>query len=289
MPLGKGLSALIPPAKQKEITEESLVQTGERVLQLPVTQIKSNPDQPRKKFDRFALEELTASIRKYGIIQPLIVTHKERNEYELVAGERRLRSAQMLGMDKVPAIVRQAEDIEKLELSLIENIQRENLNPLERAKAYQRLISEFNLTQEEVAERVGKARSSVANTLRLLTLPEVIQDALEEGKINEGHARALLAKEDKDKQQMLLRRILGLGLTVRETENIVQGKKVSPSTAVGEINSWREQEEELSRRLGTKVRIKEKKKGGKIIIQAYTIEELHKLIDQLNNLSNSNF
>ncbi len=288
MPLGRGLGALIPPRIIKKITEETLAQTGERVLEIPVDEIEPNPAQPRKNFSHEEMEELANSIRTYGIIQPLILTQitslqggEKGIKYQLVAGERRWRAAKILSLTSVPAIIRKVKDIEKLELTLVENIQRKDLNPMERARAFQRLISEFNLTQEEVARKIGKARATVANTLRLLNLPESVQGAIEEEKISEGHAKALLAVETPEKQKALLKRILGLGLTVRETEKMVSGRRIRKSIELDP--RLLEKERELSEILGTRVKIRKMRRGGKITIETYSREELEGMIEKLLN------
>jgi len=289
MPLGRGLGALIPtksgPVPQQiieKITQETLQQTGERVLDIPVEQIEPNPLQPRKIFTHEDLEELINSIREHGIIQPLIVTKIGENKYQLIAGERRWRSAKFLEMKTVPAIIRSASENEKLEISLIENIQRKDLNPMERARAYQRLITEFNLTQEEAAKKLGKARASLTNTLRLLTLPEPVQKAIEDEKITEGHAKVLLSSDEPEKQKMILKRILGLDLTVRETEKIVSGRRVKKTIELDA--GLLEKERQLSIILGTKVKIIRKKKGGKIVIETPSQEDLEKIIEKLSNI-----
>lgn len=282
MPLGRGLSALIPtksgPMPQQtieKITQETLEQTGERVLDIPIDKIEPNPNQPRKTFSRLEMEELINSIREHGIIQPLILT-KVDDKYQIVAGERRWRAAKILEMKTVPAIVRQVSDLEKIEISLLENIQRQDLNPMERARAYQRLIDEFNLTQEQVAKKIGKARATVANTLRLLTLPAVIQQAIEEEKITEGHAKVLLSLEDAQKQDMFLKRILGLGLTVRETEKLVKGQRVRKLLTQDPFLV--EKEKKLAEIFGTKVKIVKRQRGGKIVIEFYSDDDLDNLI-----------
>lgn len=288
-PLGRGLGALIPtggsasiPKKVvEEIAQETLVKTGEQVLDIPTEQIEPNPEQPRRLFGHQEMEELINSIRQYGIIQPLIITKIGENKYQLVAGERRLRAAKFLELKTVPAIIRSVDKNEKLELSLIENVQRKDLNPMERARAYQRLIDEFNLTQEEVAKRIGKARATVANTLRLLNLPPEVQQAIEEEKITEGHAKALLSLDDPEKQKILLRRILGVGLTVRETEKQAAGRRVR---VIVFDPALIEKEKKIAEALGTKVKIEKKKNQGKIIIEFYSQEELDNLVNRLLSL-----
>lgn len=282
MPLGRGLGSLIPPKIIKRETEQALTQTGEQVLQIPIDKIEPNPEQPRKHFGHTEMEELINSIKEHGIIQPLIVTKILKSEplkYEIIAGERRWRAAQTLELETVPAIVRSVEKSEKLELSLIENIQRKDLNPMERARAYRRLIDEFNLTQEEVGKKLGKARPSIANTLRLLTLEQVIQSAIIQETITEGHAKVLLTIEDKEKQKALLKRILGMGLTVRESGKIAKGKRVRKSI---ELDPYLlEKEQKLSQALDAKVKIIKTGKKSKIIIKVYNNEELDNLINKL--------
>jgi len=283
--LGRGLDSLIPTSsgKIREETAKKIVEEieegGEKIINLPLEQIEPNPYQPRKEFAHQAQEEIINSIREHGIIEPLILTPGLNNKFQIIAGERRFRAAKFLGLKTVPVIIRKASEIEKLELSLLENLQRKDLNPLEKARAYQRLIDEFNLTEEEVAKKIGKARSTVSNALRLLSLPLLVQKAIEEEKISEGHAKALLSLEDKDKQEMFLKRILGLGLTVRESEKITQGKRIYKKIEVDpEILK---KEEELKNLLEAKVTIHKMRKKRKVIIEVYNDEELNSLIEKL--------
>ncbi len=289
MPLGKGLSALIPtrsgqvPQKTIEkINIETLEETGERIFQIRVSQIQPNPDQPRRDFKHQEMEELINSIREYGIIQPLILTKVGDNLYQIIAGERRYRAAKFLNLTTVPAIIRSVGELEKLELSLIENIQRQDLNPMERARAYQRLVDQFNLTQDEVAKKMGKNRATIANSLRLLTLPEIIQQAIEEEKISEGHAKALLSLDNKTKQEILLKRILGLGLTVRETEKLTSPRQAQVSFE--KKLQFADLEKHLSAKLGTKVRIRQTKATGEIIIEFYNQEDLKNLLEKFEKI-----
>ena len=310
--LGRGLNSLIPIKKiavpRSEATAsttgvEEIKEGGEKIINLPLEQIEPNPYQPRKEFAHQAQEELINSIREHGIIEPLILTPgyagsasvaettsaKEaalrqgesglNRKFQIIAGERRFRAAKFLGLKTVPVIIRKASEIEKLELSLLENLQRKDLNPLEKARAYQRLIDEFNLTEEEVAKKVGKARPTISNTRRLLSLPLLVQKAIEEEKISEGHAKTLLSLEDKDKQEMFLKRILGLGLTVREAEKLTQGKRVYKKIELEpEILK---KEEELTNLLGAKVSIHKMRKKRKIVIEVYNDEELNRLLEKL--------
>lgn len=281
MSLGRGLGSLIPQKTIKVADEGILVETGEQVLQIPINQIEPSPDQPRKNFSHLEMEELIGSIKEHGIIQPLILTRISKERYQIIAGERRWRAAKILEMITVPAIIRSVQKNEKLIISLLENIQRKDLNSIEKANGYRRLIDEFNLTQDEVAKKIGKARASVANTLRLLTLPEVIQKAIEEEKITEGHAKAILSIEDEEKQKLLLKRILGLGLTVREAEKIAAGKKIKRRAEIGQ--EFLEKEKILSQALGTKVKIIKQNKKIKVVIEIYQEEELNSLFNKLVN------
>lgn len=281
MALGRGLGSLIPAMTIKRANEEILVETGEQVLQIPVNQIEPNPEQPRKNFSRLEMEELIDSVRECGIIQPLILTRMEGGKYQIIAGERRWRAAKVLELITVPAIVRSFKDNEKLVISLLENIQRKDLNAMEKARGYRRLIEEFDFTQEQVSKKLGKSRPSIANTLRLLTLPEQIQKAIEEERITEGHAKALLSTENEEKQRSLLKRILGLGLTVRETEKIIAGKKIRKRIELDPDTL--NKEKALSEALGTKVKINRENKKIKVVIELYQDKELDNLIKKLMN------
>ncbi|MBU1907364.1 MAG: ParB/RepB/Spo0J family partition protein [Candidatus Uhrbacteria bacterium] len=278
--LGRGLSSLIPQKSTDEVIAPPAsgnVGDSRTALEVAIHKVHHNPRQPRKNFRPEELQELMASIKKHGILQPLVVSIRDDGEYELIAGERRLRSAKELGMQRVPVITRTVNDQEKLELALIENIQREDLDALEEALAYKALIEEFNLTQDEVAKQVGKSRPTVANTIRLLDLPEVIQTALHDGKIGRSHARTLLAEKDPAKQIKLFEAILQGGVTVREVEAKAGTKKRSadkdPNVA--------DLENQLQQSLGTKVTIQMKDGRGKVAIEFYSKEELRKLIDRL--------
>ena len=263
--LGKGLRALIPDVEEPE---------PKNTQALRMDQIHSNPQQPLEHFDPERLEALTQSIRENGMVQPILVRPKE-GRYEIVCGERRFRAAKEAGFLEIPAVVRAMNDAEALECSIVENIQRSDLNPIEEAHAYQRLMQEFHMTQERVAEVVGKDRSSVANTVRLLTLPQQIQQELIRGRLTMGHARAILAKESEAEQIRLCETILASNLTVRQTERIGRTKnrkKVPSDETVHHV------EEELQRIVGTKVRIFERKGRGKIIMEYYSPAERERLI-----------
>ena len=279
--LGRGLNSLIPAKKIVQVfSKDDISQRGDRLLDIPIENIKPNPKQPRLDFSQDELEELMQSIREHGILQPLVVSKIDDENYELIAGERRFRSAKFLNLKTVPAIVRTVNEQEKLELALIENIQRENLNSIEEARAFRQLMDEFNLTQEDVAKRVGKSRPAVANTVRLLNLPEEIQQAVREGKIKESHARTLLSFENQADQLKYFRQILKNDMTVRETENIVKkahGKKIS-----GADPNLTAKEETLRGVLGTKVEIKKTGRGGQVIIHFYSEEELGGIIKKIS-------
>jgi len=274
--LGKGLSALIPDAA---VTAGG----GGNLASITVDEISPNRLQPRKTFDDVKIEELAASIREKGVIQPLIVRQTDEG-YELIAGERRLRAAKLAGLSSVPAVIRDVTDGEALELALIENIQRENLNPVEEAQAYQRLIEEFSLTQEEMARKVGRDRTTITNSLRLLTLPQIVRRDIAAGGLTSGHGRALLALGDERLILAAREKFIAKGMSVREAEAYVKRikegegpEKIKPEidTAILDI------EEDLTRTLGTKVRIQPKGAGGSIIIEFYSEQELDRLAEIL--------
>lgn len=287
--LGRGLGSLIPkktmtygqnPFKSEMAEEETVVlHDGDRILKVNPSRIAINPQQPRTYFSDNALNDLAESIKQHGIISPLIVTKKD-DGYELIAGERRLRSAKLIGLKEVPVIVREEKDQKKLEIALIENLQREDLNPLESARAYQRLIDEFSITQEEAARKLGKARSSVANALRLLSLPLEIQEALATGKISEAHAKYLLGLEGEAKQINMLKKIMRQNLTVAETDKEI--KRLGGTKAAKPKDYFdRAREEELGELLATKVEIKRQGKGGKLVFDFYSEEELNEIIKKI--------
>src|SRR3989339_320328 len=280
--LGKGLGSLIP--QKHSLTERIIPSARKEILEIPPNDIKENPRQPRHHFSPADLEDLIASIKEHGILQPLVVT-RAGAKYELIAGERRLRASRALGLKTVPAIVRDASEQEKLELALIENIQRQDLNAVEEAIAYKALVDEFGLTQDAVAARVGKSRSAVANILRLLDLPDEVIAALREGRITKSHARTLLSEENAERRHALFQSMLNGGMTVREVEARVGG--------TGQRSKWKGQyakdpnvaahEKRLREILGTKVEIQEKNGKGKIAISFYSKEELLELLDRLSN------
>ena len=287
--LGKGLDALIGTSSQRTRRVMS-----ELTQEVPVDQISPNPHQPRRHFDEEALAELAASIRTHGILQPLILARAEPTSptpYYIIAGERRWRAARMAGLTHVPAIIKDASQQQLLEWALVENVQRENLNPLEAAAAYKSLMEAFGLTQAQVAERVGKSRVAVTNTLRLLNLVPEAQAALLEGSISEGHGRALLGLSDPQQQREALKMVLTRGLSVRETEALVRRMNrkemntaaASPSPPASLPPEWRAVEEALRQALGTKVEIRKSRRGGQVIIHFYSEEELHTLYEALTH------
>lgn len=270
--LGRGLAALLEGA---DATAES------ELTELPVKQIRPNPFQPRQHFDPERLRELSDSIRQQGVIQPILV-RRSAEGYELLAGERRLRATQMAGYDTIPALVKSADDREALEVALLENLQREDLNPMEEARAYRRLQAEFELTQDEVAQRVGKDRSSVTNMLRLLKLPAPLQADIESGRLSMGHARALLALDSEAAQQRLRDQILAEGLSVRETEDQVRAQKRRRVAKPPKPAHLEAIETALNQRFGARVAIKPGRKRGKIEITYQGEEDLQRLLDLLN-------
>ena len=255
------------------------------ISQIPVERIAPNPRQPRTNFDPQELAELAASIREHGVIQPLILTYGEQDDqYVLIAGERRLLAARQVGLEAVPAIVREAGEQQRLELALIENVQRTDLGPLEAAEAYRQLAEEFGLSHEEISVQVGKSRATVTNTLRLLKLPPAVQEALSEGRISEGHARALLALPTPQSQSAALQTVLERELNVRQTEELVRrlsGQKPTPQPKPEPAPEMVALEERLRERLGTKVSLNRRHKGGTLVIHFYSDEELDALVEQI--------
>lgn len=280
--LGRGLSSLIPKKDEEIISEpERSDSPSGAVLEVPIGRVHRNPHQPRLNFRSEDLADLTSSIKQHGILQPLVVTIREDGEYELIAGERRLRASKEVGLKRVPIVIRTATDQEKLELALIENIQRQDLDPIEEARAYQVLTEDFGLTQEQVSAQVGKSRSAVANTIRLLDLPDEIKTALQEGQISRSHARTLLSEPDQAKRQALFKSILGGGVTVREVEAKADAKRRGKDP--GQDPNIADHEKKLQEQLGTKVAIVENNGRGKIIIEFYSRTDLKKLLDKLSD------
>ena len=278
--LGRGLDALF---------SNSITDPEDSVKMVPVTSIIPNPMQPRTVFNQEELIDLADSIKEHGVIQPLIVNEKPDGQYVLIAGERRLRAAQMAGLTVVPAISRQADDQELLELALIENIQREDLSPLEAAEAYKSLEENFNLTHEEISKRVGKNRTSVTNTMRLLKLPGEVRKALIDKRITEGHARALLALPTAQSQITAMNHIINNNLSVRQTEEFVRSligeKKASVKTTKSSLSpEMKDIEDRLRQMIGTKVTLRPSKGGaGTISIHYYSSEDLESLMQKLSS------
>lgn len=283
--LGKGLGALLPAALDDEISDSK--------FEVEIDRISPNPYQPRKEFSNEKLIDLAESIRTHGIIQPLIV-REVTNGFQLIAGERRLRAAKMVGLEKVPIVIKEMSDQAMMEIALVENLQREDLNPIEEAEAYQRLMNEFNLTQDEIAQKVGKSRPAIANTLRLLHLPTEIQTDLAKGTLTMGHARALLGLKTLNEQNAIWLHIQSEGLSVRETENLIrkqnEPKNVSRETQKAVNQKAKEKdpniidlEEELQLTLGTKVIIRQSGTGGKIEIDYYSPDDFDRICEKILN------
>lgn len=271
--LGRGLGALIPRPS-----------TGLR--EVPVEQIKPNPWQPRTNFDQTELEELAQSIREHGVLQPVLVSQQADGSFQLITGERRWRAVQLAGLSTVPAMVKEATPQASLEMALVENIQRRDLNPLEEAHAFRQLLEEHNMTQEALANRVGKSRVAVTNTLRLLHLPEPVQAALAEGAITEGHARAILTAVDDDRRVALLKRVVQEQLSVRATEALARelnlDKPVAEAQASTADPETERLEEEFRHALGTRVRLVRGRDGaGRLVIHFYSAEELQGLYEAI--------
>lgn len=288
MALGKGLQSLIPQQKRsiRSIIRKETGMTSfdsEKVWQIPLSEIVPNREQPRKRFSEEDLADLVLSIQTHGVLQPITVMEQEDGGYELIAGERRLRASQMAGKATIPALVRVASRREQLELALIENIQRADLNPIEEAFAYDRLMSEFGLTQQEMADRVGKSRPAVANTIRLLDLPNPIQAALIEGTISMGKARALLGLHIEADQLAMFQSMMGEGITVRDVEHSVrQGGHASGKGSVRRDPNIRAQEQLIEERLGAKVRITKKGDRGTIMIEFHSKDEFRRILEELS-------
>lgn len=293
--LGKGLDSLIPDNKSmKSVTSEKTVESKEDaaaksgVQVMKINEVEPNRDQPRKNFDEDALLELSDSIKQFGVLQPLLV-RKRKDYYEIIAGERRWRAAKLAGVKEVPVIEKEYTNQEILEIGLIENIQRENLNPIEEAIAYKRLLEEFNLKQDEVAERVSKSRTAVTNSMRLLKLSDKVQQMIIDDMISTGHARALLAIDDPELQYTLANKIFDEKLSVRETEKLVKEiknpKKPKEKKPVANSFIYQDLEEKMKSVFGTKVSIASKGKGkGKIEIEYYSDDELEHLFDMMMSI-----
>src|ERR1700722_3134640 len=290
--LGKGIRSLLQSidADLKTTSGElksSVVEAVTNMLRIPLDQIEANPRQPRKDFDDTSLQELAASIRLHDIIQPFTVSKLPTGKYRLISGERRFRAAKIAGLKDLPAYIRQADDQQLLELALLENLQREDLNAMEIALSYKRMMEELNYTQEQVAERMGKERSTVANYVRLLKLPPDIQVALRNNQISMGHARALINVDTVDKQLFLFNEIKNRSLSVRQTEELVRKLYKTPhavkvSVKAGLSDTYRKIEDTLATHFSTRVKLNHNEKGsGSISIEYYSVQELNKILDQL--------
>nr|WP_076779882.1 ParB/RepB/Spo0J family partition protein [Lachnoclostridium phocaeense] len=292
--LGKGLDSLIPENKSAKVssseskkTEETTeLKSGEQMMK--INMVEPNRDQPRRNFEEDALLELADSIKQYGVLQPLIV-RKRNDYYEIIAGERRWRAAKMAGVKEVPVIIKEYNEQEILEIALIENIQRENLNPIEEAMAFKKLLEEFNLKQDEVAERVSKSRTAVTNSMRLLKLDQRVQQMIIDDMISTGHARALLAIDDPEQQYMLANKIFDEKLSVRETEKLIKEiknpKKQKEKKVIENAFIYEDIEDKMKQVLGTKVHVASKGKGkGKIEIEYYSDKELERMFDMIMSI-----
>lgn len=289
--LGKGLDSLIPISKNEKMAEKKMIGTGEKresEVKLKITEIEPNREQPRKNFNEDALLELAESIKNFGIIQPIIVQKRE-DYYEIIAGERRWRAAKMAGLKEVPVIIKNFSDLEVVEIALIENIQRENLNPIEEAYAYKRLFDEFHLKQDEIAEKVSKSRTAVTNAIRLLKLDKRVQQMLMDDMITTGHSRALLGIEDAEEQVHLAHKIFDEKMSVREVEKFVQkmqGKKKEKKVVENNF-VYQEIENKMKEVLGTKVMIRHQKNNkGKIEIEYYSNEDLDRILEMIESIQN---
>lgn len=288
--LGKGLDLLIPAAAQKADSvksEEKVESSSAQETLVKITKVEPNREQPRKNFDEDALQELADSIKQFGLLQPILVQDR-KTHYEIIAGERRWRAAKLAGLKEVPVIIRDYTEQEIVEISLIENIQREDLNPIEEAQAYKKLLTEFNLKQDEVAERVSKSRTAVTNSMRLLKLCDEVQQMIIDDMISTGHARALISIEDPEQQYTIAQRVFDEKLSVRYVEKLVKdlNKPQKPKKEVVEDKSldiiYQDVEEKLKQSLGTKVSIASKGNGaGKLEIEFYTHDDLDKIIELL--------
>jgi len=277
------------PASPESLQPDRVSYADAQIQELEISKIVPNPYQPRKIFDPAGLQELADSIREHGVIQPVVVTQNDTG-YELVVGERRFRASQLAGITKIPAIIKmQLQDQTKLEVALIENIQRRELNPIEEAQAYDRLIKTFNLTQEQVAKKVGKSRPAITNTLRLLNLPAEIQRAVIEGKISEGHARAILGLPDMERQLQMYRTVLEQGLNVRQVEAKVREFTVRRQLdAAAPDPKLMALESELRSKLGTQVKIQRQGRGGRITIEFFSDEELDDIVHKMAEENKAN-
>ena len=284
--LGKGISSLIKDYDNSSFETEKLIETGAGIEEIDINHIYTNPDQPRKTFNPETMKELAQSVATQGILQPILVEQTADNRYMIVAGERRYRASRMAGLTEVPVVIRELDDKETMEIALIENLQRENLTPVEEAKGYKTLMDTYGFTQEQVSESVGKSRSAVANSLRLLNLPEEVLILLADGRISSGHARALLSLENVADMITISQEILDKDLSVRQTEKITQNlkkEKKEPPKKEEKPNFFKEVELALNENLGRKVSVskKSKGKGGTITLEFYSQDDLIEIANKL--------
>lgn len=279
--LGKGFGALL----SSDFDDSILADKDERIIKVAVSKVEPNKDQPRKVFDQVALQELADSIKQYGVLQPLVVTKESADKYSIIAGERRWRASQLAGLDTVPVVVRSSEELERLEIALVENVQRVDLSPLEQALSIQHLHEQFSMSYTDIATKLGKASTTINNIVRLLQLPDEAKDALRDGKISEGHARAILAlKGDASRQKLLLDNIVNYGWSVRQAEQFVtstkKGDKAKKATSQT-VSNETDETKKLSKRLKSPVTIKRTAKGGRLEIHFKDDKQLDKIIEDL--------
>lgn len=282
--LGKGLSAILTDKYDSQALDSLEYTDSSQIVELKIVDVEPNKDQPRKEFDKEKLDELADSIGKHGVIQPIIVVKKGKT-YQIVAGERRWRASKQAGLKKIPAIVREYDEIKVMEVALIENLQREDLNPVEEALGYKSLMDTFELTQDKISEKVGKSRSAIANSLRLLNLPEEVLEMLKKGKISTGHAKVILSVANKNEQIQLAQLIFEKEMTVRETEAFIKNKSKTKK-AVSKMSleakmAIKDMETNFSKYFGTKVKIKENNGKGKIEISYYSYDEFERISEIL--------
>jgi ParB family chromosome partitioning protein len=303
MALGRGLASLIPQKNiqpktgiapkvssgvvlSEQDAETSLVDSKKHIVHIPLSKITANPVQPRKNFDPAELKNLSESIKEHGVLQPILVREVGTGNYHIIAGERRFQASKMLGLSEIPAIIKEVSDQQNVEIALVENIQRHDLNAIEEAKAYQKLHEEFGLSQEEVAKKVGRNRTTVANTMRLLDLPEEVKKGLIEGKISEGHARAILAEANRERQIAIYHEIVNKKLTVRQVEGLTK-ETTAVAAHTREINSLnpvlKTRVSEIEQKVGTRVHLIKKGQRGKVTLEFFSDEELESILKHLED------
>ncbi len=296
MALGRGLASLIPhknvtpktgisPKPFSSSAPQESVDPKKHIVHIPLSQISPNPEQPRKHFDETELRSLCESIKEHGVLQPILVREVGLSNYHIIAGERRYQASKMAGLSEIPAIIKEVSDQQNVEIALVENIQRHDLNPIEEAKAYQKLHEEFGLSQEEVAKKVGRNRTTVANTMRLLDLPEEVKKGLIDGKISEGHARAILSETNREKQIAIYNEILNKKLTVRQVESLSKETSVAAHTReVASISPvLKTRVSEIEQKVGTRVHLIKKGQRGKLTLEFFSDEELESILHHLED------